>query len=83
MVKEFNYTSSKGTKLRKVFVIRENDIYLEGIDLTLLDEDSANKIVTIYKDFIPVKDKRIVKLENFNNDWNKAYRQFIKSKNKL
>jgi hypothetical protein len=82
MIKEFNYTSSKGTNVRKVFVIKEGKSYLEGIDLTLLSEEDASLITERYKDFIPVdtnnKDK--ILLDEFNTSWNKAYRRFVKCK---
>jgi len=81
MVKEFTYTSSKGTKDRKVFVMKENDHYLEGLDLNLLSPDDADFIVNTYKDFKPATgyDEKVL-LENYNPAWNKAYRQFAKCK---
>lgn len=81
MIKEFSYTSNKGTRDRKVFVIKENDHYLEGIDLTLLTQEDADFITSKYKDFKPLtsRDEKIT-LEGFNPIWNKAYRQFSKSK---
>ena len=81
MIREFSYTSSSGTKNRKVFVIRETEKYIEGLDLTLLDEDSVKTITNKYKDIVPSNNKETkVVLEDFNPDWNKAYRQFSKSK---
>lgn len=81
MIREFSYTSSSGTKDRKVFVIRETEKYIEGLDLTLLDEDSVKTITNKYKDIVPSNSKETkVVLEDFNPDWNKAYRQFSKSK---
>ena len=81
MVREFVYTSSNGTKARKVFVIKENDSYIGGIDLNLLSEEDALAIQNIYKDVVPTNDfKSKVYLEGFNSDWLKAYRQFTKSK---
>ena len=79
MIKEFTYKSSSGTKSRKVFVIKENDIYIGGIDLNLLSEEDADTITKFYKDFVPTSDfKSKVVLEGFNQSWMKAYRQFIK-----
>lgn len=81
MIKEFIYTSSKGTRDRKVFVIKETDNYIEGIDLSLLSEEDENFIKKTYKDFKPLTSKsEKVELEGFNPLWNKAYRQFSKSK---
>ena len=79
MVREFVYTSSNGTKIRKVFVIKENDSYIGGIDLNLLSQDDADTITKFYKDSVPTSDfKSKVVLEGFNQSWMKAYRQFIK-----
>lgn len=81
MIREFSYTSSKGTSLRKVFVIRETSTHVEGIDLSLLSDEDSKVISEKYKDFVPVSDKSVkVELEDFNPSWNKAYRQFVKSK---
>ena len=81
MIKEFNYTSSNGTKSRKVFVIKENDKYIGGIDLNLLSNDDADTITHLYKDVVPTNDfSAKIALEGFNPSWNKAYRQFIKDK---
>ena len=79
MVREFVYTSSNGTKSRKIFVIKENDSYIGGIDLNLLSEEDADTITKLYKDFVPTSDfNSKVVLEGFNQSWMKAYRQFIK-----
>ena len=80
MVKDFSYTSNSGTKDRKVFVIRENKHYIEGLDLNLLSPADASTITTMYKDFVPVKDSigTKVTLPNYDMAWNKAYRTFAK-----
>lgn len=81
MVKEFSYTSSNGTKDRKVFVIKENANYIGGIDLNLLSPEEADIISKQYKDVVPTSDfKAKIALDGFNPAWNKAYRQFSKSK---
>lgn len=81
MIKEFTYKSSSGVKSRKVFVIKENDTYIGGIDLNLLSAEDALTIQNIYKDVIPTNDfTSKVHLEDFNPSWLKAYRQFTKSK---
>jgi hypothetical protein len=81
MIKEFVYTSSKGTATRRVFVIKENDKYIGGIDLSLLSADDADTIANLYKDVVPTSDfKTKITLEGFNSDWSRAYRQFIKAK---
>ena len=81
MVKEFVYTSSNGTKSRKVFVIKENSNYIGGIDLNLLSDEDSKLITEKYKDVIPSSDfKEKIELDGFNPNWNKAYRQFSKNK---
>lgn len=80
MVKEFSYTSSTGTKDRKVFVMKDTGNSIAGIDLNLLSASDASTITSMYKDFTPVTDNSTPVLEGFNPAWNKAYRQFSKSK---
>lgn len=81
MVKEFSYTSNNGTRNRKVFVLRETEHSIEGLDLDLLDDSSVNTILSIYKDFVPVTDRLTkVNLENYDSSWNRAYRHYSKSK---
>jgi hypothetical protein len=81
MIKEFMYTSHSGTKLRKVFVLKDTDTSIEGIDLNLLPQDVADFITKTYSDVKPVTDKNAkITLEGFNTIWNKAYRNFSKNK---
>lgn len=81
MIKEFVYTSSNGTKSRKVFVIKENANYIGGIDLNLLSDEDSKFITEKYKDIVPSSDfKEKIELDGFNPNWNKAYRQFSKNK---
>jgi len=81
MIREFTYTSSNGTRPRKVFVIKENDKYIGGIDLSLLTHEDANTITKLYKDYVPTSDfKTKIALDGFNPDWVKAYRQYSKNK---
>lgn len=82
MVREFEYTSNNGTtRTRKVFVMKDTQRYLEGIDLSLLSDEEANTITSMYKDVLPATDgdDKLV-LEGFNPAWNKAYRQYVKCK---
>ena len=81
MIKEFTYTSSNGTRLRRVFVIKENDQYIGGVDLNLLSPEDAKWIETTYKDFVPTNDfnTKII-LDGFKQAWIKAYRKFSKNK---
>lgn len=81
MIREFTYTSSNGTKPRRVFVIKENDVYIGGIDLNLLSPEDAKFVETSYKDVIPTSDFNTkITLEGFNPSWVKAYRKFSKQK---
>lgn len=78
MVKEFTYTSSKGTKLRKVLVIKETDTSIEGLDLSLLNSDIAYHVINTFKDYKPTTES--VKIDGWNPVWNTAWRKFSKSK---
>ena len=64
-----------------MFVIKENDAYIGGIDLNLLSPEDALKVENIYKDVVPTNDfKAKITLDGFDPMWAKAYRQFSKSK---
>lgn len=81
MIKEFSYTSKTGTRLRKVFVIKENASYIGGIDLSLLPPGDVDQITSMYKDVVPTSDfSSKVTLDGFNPVWARAYRQFSKNK---
>lgn len=81
MIKEFTYTSNSGTRNRKIFVIKENDSYIEGLDLSMLPLEDVDYITDTYKDFKPLANRSDkVVLDGFNPAWNKAYRQFSKNK---
>lgn len=81
MIKRFLYTSASGIKERDVFVIKENDKYICGLDLKLLPEEDADTIKKIYKNVKPVTNfSEKVSLDNYNPSWNRAYRQFSKSR---
>lgn len=78
MIKEFVYTSNKGTKLRKVFVVKENDSFIEGLDLSVLNSDVVEYVTKTFKDYKPTSES--VKIEGWDPVWNVAWRKFSKSK---
>lgn len=81
MIRKFVYASSSGTRERCVFVIKENDKYIGGLDLSVLSEEDCKRIDELYKDLVPMTDfNKKFMLEGFNPDWIKAYRQYSKSK---
>lgn len=80
MIKEFTYESSRGLARRKLLVIKQDDKYIEGLDLTLLSPEDAKIVEEMYKDFVPVDRGTKINLENYNPAWNKAYRNFVKSR---
>lgn len=78
MTREFTYTSNKGTKVRKVLVIKETDAFIEGLDLSVLDPVTADHVTTMFKDYKPTTES--VKIEGWDPVWNIAWRKFNKSK---
>lgn len=88
MVKKFTYVTTKknGTvevKERNVLVMAEDTNYIRGIDLTKLSEDAAKKVVELFDtrtvDTEVKFGKSGAKLENFNEEWNVAWRTFNKA----
>ncbi len=80
MIKEFTYTSSNGTKQRKVLVVKETDCFIEGLDLSVLNSDVVEYITKTFKDYKPTAES--VKIEGWDPAWNRAWRKFSKSKMK-
>lgn len=90
-VKEFDYPHNGETTKRKCFVMRETSIIdndtkedvgsFDGIELTYLSEDEQKKVVETLKDH-EVKNGFTSgeTIDNFNSDWNKAWRRYNKSK---
>ena len=80
MIKEFTYTSSNGMKQRKVLVVKETDYFIEGLDLSVLNQDVVDHITKTYKDYVPTAES--VKIEGWDPAWNRAWRKFSKLKMK-
>lgn len=80
MIQEFIYISSKGTNQCKILVFKENQNYIEGLDLKLLDPTLAASLEKQFKDYKPTAES--VKIEGWNPVWNVAWRKFSKSKMK-
>lgn len=82
MVKEFNYNSKGEVRRRKVFVLHENEQYLEGLDLAYLTTDEGKKVQETLKDHvvgdIPPKGTKSPPVEGYDPEWNKAWRRFKK-----
>ena len=80
MILEFLYTSRSGTLPRKVFVLKETDLYIEGLDLSLLSESDINYITSTYKEVTPTSSSEKLILEGFKPEWDKAYRRYNRAK---
>ena len=80
MIIEFLYTSKAGTLPRRVFVLKDTESYIEGLDMSLLSEGDISYISNTYKYVIPTSSTEKITLEGFKPEWNKAYRRYNKSK---
>lgn len=82
-VKEFNYPTREGeVSKRRLFVMRENDTAVDGLELTYLSEDTQKEIVEALKDH-EVKDsfvKAESAIENYKSEWGSAWRRYNKSR---
>lgn len=82
MVLEFRYLNKKGeVKNRKVFVVRECDSCLEGLDLLLLNENETKEITRKFGDLKPSHSEVRTggKIDGWDVSWNRAWRRFNKS----
>lgn len=88
-VKEFKYPHNGEPTARKCFVMRETVIQdpdtkedvgaFDGIELTYLSEDEQKKVVEALKDHeIKSEFNKGEKIDNFNPEWNKAWRRYNK-----
>lgn len=85
-VKEFKYIGKDGEiKNRKLFVMRETDVAVGGIELTYLPEDEQKLVLEnlkeheVKEDFHPIE-KGTEEKSNYNPTWNKAWRRYNKNK---
>ena len=82
MIKDFKYNSKGEIKERHVFVLHENNQYLEGLDLSYLTEDEKKKVQEVLKDHvvgdIPPRGTKASPIKGYEPEWNKAWRRFKK-----
>ena len=81
-VKEFNYPKKDGgTSKRRLLVLNENQSMFDGIELSYLDNASAEAAVEALKECdVKSFERSGTVIKNFNSDWNKAWRRYSKSK---
>lgn len=82
MIKEFSYPHRNGIDDcdRKIFVTREDENYIEGIDLDIVGKDAANIICRRYKKFVPTTESAKELINKFDKEWMRGYRKFSKAR---
>ncbi|MEM4271180.1 MAG: hypothetical protein QXO70_03755 [Candidatus Pacearchaeota archaeon] len=82
MVKQFNYLKSKDKTQKRytLLMFKEDDNYIEGIDLEKLSEDEIKELITLNKEEIKdLLNNSSEKLKEKNKKFiKKAYRRFLK-----
>lgn len=80
-VKEFKYTGKDGeVKGRRLFVMRETDSAVDGIELTYLSENEQKTVIERLKDH-DVKDSFVKgekTIEGYDPAWGRAWRRYNK-----
>lgn len=82
-IKEFNYPTKDGSvSKRRLFVMRENAVTMDGLELTYLDEATQKKVLESLKDHEVRSDflKSDAKIDGYENDWGVAWRRYNKEK---
>lgn len=82
-IKEFNYPTKDGTvSKRRLFVMRENAVAMDGLELTYLDEETQKKVLESLKDHEVRSDflKLDAKIDGYESDWGVAWRRYNKEK---
>ena len=82
-VKEFNYLTKTGeVSKRRLFVMRENDTVVDGLELTYLNEDVQKEVVEALKDH-EVKNsfvKAETGIDGYKPEWGTAWRRYNKDR---
>lgn len=82
-VKEFNYPTKAGeVSKRRLFVMRENDTAVDGLELTYLNEDTQKEVVEALKDH-EVKSsfmKAETGIDGYKPEWGVAWRRYNKNR---
>lgn len=82
MIIKFKYNSRGELKDRQVFVLQENDKYLNGLDFAYLTEEEQKDVTESLKEHvvsdIPPKGTKSPPLKGYKPEWNKAWRRFKK-----
>lgn len=82
-IKEFNYPTKDGNvSKRRLFVMRENAVAMDGLELTYLDEATQKKVLESLKDHEVRSDflKSDAKIDGYESDWGVAWRRYNKEK---
>lgn len=82
-IKEFNYPTKDGNvSKRRLFVMRENAVAMDGLELTYLDEATQKKVLESLKDHEvrSVFLKSDAKIDGYERDWGVAWRRYNKEK---
>lgn len=81
MIVKFNYTNKKGEmKSRRVFVVKDTNSFIEGLDLTLLTRSECYQIRKKFGKLNPShsEEKSNSKIDGWDSTWNRAWRKFNK-----
>ena len=87
-IKEFNYPTKDGNiSKRRLFVMRENAVAMDGLELTYLDEATQKKVLESLKDHEIRSDflksdflKSDAKIDGYESEWGVAWRRYNKEK---
>lgn len=82
-IKEFNYpTKDGGVSKRRLFVMRENAVAMDGLELTYLDEETQKKVIQALKNHEVRSDftKSDSQIDGYESDWGVAWRRYNKEK---
>ena len=78
--RKFTYVKADGSRSeREVFVIAENDNYLQGIDLARVSSSDRSKVLAMKGEIQKTVGKNSTPPTGFDKKWNDAWRLFKKS----
>lgn len=77
---QFKYAKGDEVTERRLFVMRENETAVDGLELTYLSEDEQKEVVELLKDHeVGSSFGRGEPIEGYKPEWGKAWRRYNKA----
>ena len=79
-LRKFDYQKEDVIKSKEVWVFRENEKHIEGIEVNLLSTDDSESLTSLLRDKILVENEEDKDFKIAMKPYMKAWRKFLKEK---